>query len=148
MAWERQEDLLDLFHNNGMVYDGNGRPAIRGRIMMIYDRGIYYGFFTTFQVNEDDQHAWSFQLSWEFTVEKTLYRFPQKIGAGISTPSPAPLFPGAPNPLPGTAPVDFGASAASTDETSQPRGGSPVSSFLPESPPGGGGSGTSSGASG
>jgi hypothetical protein len=103
MAWERQEDLLDLFHNNGMVFDGNGRPAIRGRIMMIYDRGIYYGYFTTFEVDEDDQHAWSFQLSWEFTVEKTLYRFPQSIGVNaLSTPSPAPLFPTAGTPQVGS----------------------------------------------
>src|SRR5580704_7495396 len=29
IAWERQEDLLDLFHNNGMVFDGQGEPAIR-----------------------------------------------------------------------------------------------------------------------
>ena len=93
IAWERQEDLLDLFHNNGMVFDGNGQPAIRGRIMMIYDRGIYLGFFTTFEVMEDDSHAFSFQVDWEFTVEKTLYRFPSKVGAaGVSLPAPAPLF--------------------------------------------------------
>ena len=92
MAWERQEDLLDLFHNNGMVFDGNGQPAIRGRIMMIYDRGVFLGYFTTFNVDEDDSHAWSFQLSWEFTIEKTLYRFPGTIGAGINLPAPAPIF--------------------------------------------------------
>ena len=143
MAWERQEDLLDLFHNNGMVYDGNGSPVIRGRIMMIYDRGIYYGYFTTFEVNEDDQHAYSFQLSWEFTVEKTLYRFPQKIGVGISIPTSAPLFPGQAQPLPGTP----GAQAAS-NPSAQPFASSfgPIPSVLAQ--PGGGGSGTASGASG
>jgi len=76
IAWERQEDLLELFHNNGMVYDSHGIPAIRGRIMMIYDRGIFIGYFTTFQVTEDDSHAFSFELSWEFKVEQVLYRFP------------------------------------------------------------------------
>jgi hypothetical protein len=103
IAWERQEDLLELFHSNGMVFDGNGEPAIRGRIMLIYDRGIYYGFFTTFEVSEDDQHAYSFQLSWEFTIEQTLYRFPTKLGSsGINVPAPAPLFPGAAVPTPGS----------------------------------------------
>jgi hypothetical protein len=101
-AWERQEDLLDLFHNNGMVFDGTGAPAIRGRIMMIYDRGIFLGYFNTFEVTEDDQHAWSFHLDWAFTVEKILYRFPSVVGAsgnigfppggGVALPSPAPLF--------------------------------------------------------
>lgn len=103
IAWERQEDLLDLFHNNGMVFDGNGAPAIRGRIMLIYDRGIYLGFFTTFDVTEDEDHAWSFNLNWEFTVEKTLYRFPANLGAsGVTYPSNAPLFPGQAVPTPGS----------------------------------------------
>lgn len=76
IAWERQEDLLELFHNNGMVFNGHGVPVIRGHIMMIYDRGIYIGYFTSFQVTEDDSHAFSFELSWEFKVEQVLYRFP------------------------------------------------------------------------
>lgn len=76
MAWERQEDLLDLFRHNGMIFDGNGRPILRGRVMCIYDRGIYLGSFRSFQPKEDDSHAFSFDLSWEFKVEATLYRFP------------------------------------------------------------------------
>jgi hypothetical protein len=76
MAWERQEDLLDLFRQNGMIFDGNGKPAIRGRVMCIFDRGIYVGYFTTFTPKEDDSHAFSFDLSWEFKVEATIYRFP------------------------------------------------------------------------
>ena len=103
IAWERQEDLLDLFHNNGMVFDGNGEPAIRGRIMMIYDRGIYLGYFTTLTITEDDAHAWSFQADWEFMVEKTLYRFPSQLGVnGVAVPVNAQLFPpgSAANPAP------------------------------------------------
>lgn len=76
IAYERQEDLLDLFHNNGMVYNGSGEPVIRGRVMMFYDRGIFIGHFTTFQVDEDDTHGFSFQLTWEFKVEAVIYRFP------------------------------------------------------------------------
>jgi hypothetical protein len=148
MAWERQEDLLDLFHNNGMVFDGNGRPAIRGRIMMIYDRGIYYGYFTTFSVNEDDAHAFSFQLNWEFTVEKTLYRFPQKLGSiGVATPSPAPLFPGVAQPQPGsqnaqaqTNPSNYSSASIQSDilanQTPSTSNSSGVSSFSPETAPG------------
>lgn len=76
MAWERQEDLLDLFRSNGQFFDGAGKPVIRGRIMMIYDRGVYIGHFTTLEVAETDDKAFSFELSWEFKVEETVYVFP------------------------------------------------------------------------
>jgi len=75
MAWERQEDLLDLFRNNGAIYNGSGQPILRGRIMCIYDRGIYTGHFTTFSPKEDDNHAFSFELNWNFKVEHTIYLF-------------------------------------------------------------------------
>ncbi|HED36947.1 MAG TPA: hypothetical protein ENI76_01670 [Ignavibacteria bacterium] len=75
MAWERQEDLLDLFRNNGAIYNGSGQPILRGRIMCIYDRGIYTGHFTTFSPKEDDNHAFSFELSWNFKIEHTIYLF-------------------------------------------------------------------------
>jgi hypothetical protein len=76
MAWERQEDLLDLFRNNGAIFDGSGKPVMRGRVMCIYDRGIYVGHFTSFSPKEDDDHAFSFELDWEFKVEQTIYVFP------------------------------------------------------------------------
>jgi hypothetical protein len=76
MAWERQEDLLEVFHNNGVVFDGNGLPAIRGKVMMIYDRGMFLGHFTTFEVDESDDKPWSFELTWEFRAEQTVYSFP------------------------------------------------------------------------
>lgn len=76
MAWERQEDLLDLFRNNGAIFNGSGQPVIRGRVMCIYDRGIYIGHFTNFSVKEDDEHGFSFELDWEFKVEQTVYLFP------------------------------------------------------------------------
>lgn len=75
IAWERQEDLLDVFHNNGMIYDGRGVPRIRGRIRCIYDRGIYTGHFESFDVTETDEKAFSFDLSWTFKVESVEYTF-------------------------------------------------------------------------
>lgn len=75
IAWERQEDLLDLFRNNGIVYNSSGQPVIRGRVLCVYDRGIFQGHFTNFVVNEDDDHPFNFELSWEFKVEKVLYQF-------------------------------------------------------------------------
>ena len=76
MAWERQEDLLDLFRHNGIVYNGVGEPILRGQVVCIYDRGIFTGLFTTFSVKETDEKAFSFELDWEFKVESTIYIFP------------------------------------------------------------------------
>lgn len=81
MAWERQEDLLELFHNNGVIYNGVGQPVLRGRVMAMYDRGIYFGIFTRFEVRETDEKAFSFDLQWEFAVEEVLYTFPGSVNA-------------------------------------------------------------------
>jgi len=76
IAWERKEDFLELFRMNGCVFNSVGQPVIRGKIMCIYDRGIFIGHFTTFEENEDDSHPFSFELSWEFKIEHAIYRLP------------------------------------------------------------------------
>ena len=84
IAWERQEDLLELFRMNGAVYNGVGQPVLRGRVLCIFDRGIYAGHFTNFTVNESDDKAFTFQLTWEFKVEQTIYRFPTNAQLDLS----------------------------------------------------------------
>lgn len=79
MAWERQEDLLDVFRNNGSIFDGRGIPRIRGKVRCIYDRGIYTGHFESFTVRETDAQAFTFELSWEFKVENVSYTFPDNV---------------------------------------------------------------------
>jgi hypothetical protein len=76
IAWERYQDLLDLFHNNGNVYDGSGKPVLRGQVLMTYDRGVFQGYFTTFTVSETDEMPFTMNLSWEFKIEKVIYKFP------------------------------------------------------------------------
>ena len=80
IAWERREDFLELFRSNGNVFDSEGRIAIRGRLMCIYDRGVFIGHFSTFEETEDDSHPYSFQLVWEFKIEKVIYKIPQATG--------------------------------------------------------------------
>lgn len=84
IAWERREDFLDLFRANGCVFNAVGQPVIRGRIMMIYDRGIFLGHFTSFEETEDDSHPYTFDLSWEFHVESCVYKIPDTAGKGTS----------------------------------------------------------------
>lgn len=76
IAWERKEDFLELFRANGQIFNAVGQPAIRGRIMCIYDRGIFIGHFTTFDETEDGDHPFTFELSWEFKIEHAVYRLP------------------------------------------------------------------------
>lgn len=75
IAWERAQDLLELFRNNGLIYNGLGVPVLRGRVQLIYDRGIFNGHFTTFSITEVGEKPFSFDLNWEFKVEETVYKF-------------------------------------------------------------------------
>ena len=76
LAWERFADLLDLFRNNGHVYNSNGQPVLRGRVVCMYDRGIYTGYFTSFSVEETGDQPFMFKFDWEFQVLTTDYLFP------------------------------------------------------------------------
>ena len=75
LAYERFTDFLELFRSNGMVFDSNGIPQLRGKVMILYDRGAYTGHFTTFDVTEEETAPFTFSLSWEFKIESTIYNF-------------------------------------------------------------------------
>lgn len=90
MAWERNQDLIDLFRHNGNIFNGRGQPAVRGRVMCIYDRGVYIGHFATLAEKETDEKPFSFEVDWEFKVEETLYHFP--VSRDIQLSSDKPLF--------------------------------------------------------
>jgi len=73
MAHERFQDFVELFKNNGMVFDSTGKPTLRGRVVMIMDRGIFFGHFSSFNVTEDATTPFVFSLSWEFKAEQSFY---------------------------------------------------------------------------
>jgi len=88
IAYERFQDFLELFHMNGVVFDSNGKPSIRGRVIMLYDRGVFSGHFTTFDVDEDESNPFRFMLNWEFKIENSVYRFSSAtVSERLSTPS-------------------------------------------------------------
>ena len=74
LAYERMTDFLELFRNNGIIYDGNGLPVLRSNIIMMYDRGAFIGHFTSFDVTEEEMNPFSMKISWEFKVETTIYK--------------------------------------------------------------------------
>ncbi len=75
IAYERYQDFIELFRNNGVVYDSNGRPSLSGRVLMTYDRGMFYGRFTSINIQENADSPFVFNMSWEFKVEKSAYIF-------------------------------------------------------------------------
>jgi len=74
LAYERFTDLLELFRSNGMVYDSDGTPVVRSTVLMIWDKGVYNGHFSTFSINEDDVNPFTLNLSWEFKIESVVYK--------------------------------------------------------------------------
>ncbi len=76
MAWERTQDLLDLFRSNGQIFGSNGAPVLRSQIICMYDRGIYNGYFATFEISETSDTPFQFKVSWEFKVVGTVYNLP------------------------------------------------------------------------
>lgn len=79
IAWDRYRDLYDLYRNNGSVYDPFGNIVLQGRIMLLYDRGTYYGTFRTFEVEETADSPFMFNISWTFKVELVLARIPNQV---------------------------------------------------------------------
>lgn len=68
LAYDSYLDMLALFHNNGSVYDISGRIALQGQIKVTFDGGVYFGWFTTFNVTESADKPYQFTLSAAFEV--------------------------------------------------------------------------------
>jgi hypothetical protein len=84
IAWDRYRDLHDLYRNNGSVYDPYGNIVLQGNIMLMYDRGIYLGYFRSFDTEENDDQPFAFRVSWTFKVEEEVMKIP---GMGINPAS-------------------------------------------------------------
>jgi hypothetical protein len=76
IAWDRFRDLVDLYHNNGSVYDPYGNVVLQGQIMLMYDKGVYYGTFRNFDYEETGDSPFAFTVNWSFKVEMTVIQFP------------------------------------------------------------------------
>jgi len=74
IAYDKYLDILALFHNNGSIYDTSGQIALQGIIKVLFDGGIYLGWFTSFSVNEAADKPFMFQLSAEFAIAHEVLR--------------------------------------------------------------------------
>lgn len=74
IAYDKYLDLLALFHSNGAIYDSRGTIAFQGQILITYDEGSWWGWFSTFTVEEAADKPYQFTLTASFTVERELHR--------------------------------------------------------------------------
>jgi hypothetical protein len=70
ITYDKYLDLLALFHNNGSVYDQTGRVILQGKIKMIFDGGVWFGWFQSFNVTDDAQSPYQFNVSLSMQVER------------------------------------------------------------------------------
>jgi hypothetical protein len=80
IAWDRYRDLHDIYRNNGDVYDPYGNIVLRGNVMLMYDKGIYIGYFSSFESDETDGSPFTFSLNWNFKVEQIIQQIPGIVG--------------------------------------------------------------------
>ncbi len=99
MAWERMEDLIELFRGNGCIFNDRGQPVLRGRVMCLYDRGSFIGHFTSFSVKETATTPYAFELTWEFEVENTIYTIPTNQIGILETGTTVLQVPSRPSPV-------------------------------------------------
>jgi len=84
IAYDKYLDMLALFKSNGAIYDTSGQIVFVGLIKVTFDGGIYFGWFSSFTVNEAAEKPYQFDLSAEFTVSHEILRMRSYL-----TPEPA-----------------------------------------------------------
>lgn len=72
LAYDSYLDFLALFHGNGSIYDTNGQIVSQGIIKIIFDEGVYLGWFQGFSVSEDSDTHFMFKMTTDFVIEKEL----------------------------------------------------------------------------
>jgi hypothetical protein len=92
IAYSKFLDLKALFHNNGSIYDDQGAIVLQGGIRIMYDTGVFTGFFTDFSIEESEDSPFAFELSWSFKTYSQVGRaYQRKLYSqpGAYRPSPA-----------------------------------------------------------
>lgn len=75
IAYDKYLDLLALFHNNGSVYDINGKIVFQGIIKVSFDGGVYFGWFSDFSPTDAAEKPYQFALTAKFTIDHEIQRF-------------------------------------------------------------------------
>jgi len=97
LAYDRYLDFLALFHNNGSIYDAFGNIVAQGIIKVIFDGGVYLGWFTNFSVSESMDKPFQFALSADMDIAEELQVWRTSYsgaGANITSLGDARMDPG------------------------------------------------------
>lgn len=83
ITYDKYLDLLALFHNNGSVYDQTGRVILQGKIKMIFDGGVWFGWFQSFSVTDDASSPYMFNVSLAMQVEREFHGVRTQLPSGV-----------------------------------------------------------------
>jgi len=72
IAYDKYLDMLALFHNNGSIFDLKGDIVLQGIIKIVFDGGVYLGWFNTFSVSESADKPYQFMMSATFEVHREI----------------------------------------------------------------------------
>ena len=65
------QDILDIYRNNGNIYNDQGRILKKGKLVMFFDPGTYFGFFENFSYTESADNPYKFNFNFTFKVQKS-----------------------------------------------------------------------------
>lgn len=71
-AYMAYEALVAIYRNNGEAHFTDGQIVRLGKVWMLYDDGIYQGYFTTFSTQESAEKPFLFTFDFTFKVQKTV----------------------------------------------------------------------------
>ena len=65
------QDILDVYRNNGNIYSNDGRIIKKGKVVIFFDPGTYFGYFENFTYSESATGPFVFVFSFTFKVQKS-----------------------------------------------------------------------------
>lgn len=65
------QDVLDVYRNNGNVYNDKGQVLRKGKIVIFFDPGTYFGYFENFSYTESAESPFKFVFNFSFKVQKS-----------------------------------------------------------------------------
>ena len=91
-GYEDLRVLIDLYKNNGNIYDEAGRVLVSGEVALAFDIGKYYGLFESFSYTEEEGSPFNIKLTFVFKVQRTQLSFnSREVNASTGTYADADL---------------------------------------------------------
>ena len=65
------QDILDVYRNNGNIYNSSGQVIRKGSVVIFFDPGTYYGYFENFSYIETADNPFRFIFNFTFKVQRS-----------------------------------------------------------------------------